>query len=171
MSFVHLDVGGNTKLKQRRDRKKKKIRRKKKEERRRRRRRRRRKRWRWRRRRRRRNRRKRGRTKRCWDYGREWVSSTSALVANKKLKQRREAEKKTLHLGPLILPFVLPRLLSSFFWIILTFFWKDHPANLRRFPCIGLTHPAESRQASVEIVEAPEVKAAEAQADCSNMHI
>ena len=36
------------------------------------------------------------------------------LVANKKLKQRREAEKKTLHLGPLILPFVLPRLLSSF---------------------------------------------------------
>ena len=43
------------------------------------------------------------------------------LVANKKLKQRREAEKKTLHLGPLILPFVLPRLLSSLLYFIVIY--------------------------------------------------
>ena len=45
-------------------------------------------------RRRRRRRRRTGWTKRCWDYGREWVSSTSNLVANMNRNQRRDKKKK-----------------------------------------------------------------------------
>ena len=131
MSFVHLDVGGNKKLKQRRDRKKKKIRRKKKEE----------------------EEEKEGERdgdeeedhveeeeeeeaeeKEGGQNGvgimvenefrppRRWWQIRSSSREGKQKKNapprataqaKKGSRKKTLHLGPLILPFVLPRLLSS----------------------------------------------------------
>ena len=164
MSFVHLDVGGNKKLKQRRDRKKKKKRRvdetitkkknkKKKKQKREHKKKQRRKRWRWRtrrtrrttrtrrtrrgscrrgrrrsrRRRRRRStrrsRRKRGWTKRCWVYGREWVSSTSMLVvirsSSREGKQKKNAPPRATNLtfrsAPLALKFPVDKLVILYY--------------------------------------------------------
>ena len=114
MSFVHLDVGGNKKLKQRRDRKKKKIRRKKKEE------------------------EEEEEGERDGDEEEDHVeeeeeaeekeggrNGVGIMVENEfrparrwwqiRSSSREGKQKKTLHLGPLILPFVLPRLLSSIY--------------------------------------------------------
>ena len=120
MSFVHLDVGGNKKLKQRRDRKKKKIRRKKKEE--------------------------EEEGERDGDEEEDHVeeeeeeeeeaeekeggrNGVGIMVENEfrpprrwwqiRNSSRKGKQKKKLHLRPLILLFVLPRLLSSYKYIVM----------------------------------------------------